>query len=234
MEHSESIVTIAEALSKAQAEMPVVTKDSENPFLHNKFASLGAIIEAVRPVLKKHGLAFIQFPVSEIDRQGITLVGSEGVLMHSSGEWVSNRVLFPLGEEKGKSVAQVGGSLVTYARRYQITGMLGIVTEEDTDGSVPSQSGKPFGERPDKMRMWTAVQKKHLIDCKYAENDFDAKGMLDLSNLPEKASVEAVEFWGCAYRDKRDEGANPVDSAEYANSEYDAEKARRKQDKAVN
>jgi hypothetical protein len=34
------------------------------------------------------------------------------------------------------------GIAMTYIRRYSISAMLGIVTEEDTDGNVPKDSGK--------------------------------------------------------------------------------------------
>ncbi len=58
---SESIANLAKALSQAQEEVPAVTFDATNEFLHNRYASLGAVIEVLRPVLKKNGLSYSLF-----------------------------------------------------------------------------------------------------------------------------------------------------------------------------
>ena len=50
---SESIQNLAAALAKAQAEFPAVPFNAVNPFLKNKYADLGAVIETARPVLAK-------------------------------------------------------------------------------------------------------------------------------------------------------------------------------------
>src|SRR5215831_15341904 len=66
MTKSESITHLAAALAKAQAEMPVAAFDATNPFLKSKYATLGAVIQASRPILAKHKLSLVQFPVNEI------------------------------------------------------------------------------------------------------------------------------------------------------------------------
>ena len=65
MTRSESITHLAAALAMAQAEMPVAVFDASNPFLKSKYASLGAVIQASRPILAKHKLSLVQFPVSD-------------------------------------------------------------------------------------------------------------------------------------------------------------------------
>jgi hypothetical protein len=45
--------------------MPVAVFDATNPFLKSKYASLGAVIQASRPILAKHKLSLVQFPVSQ-------------------------------------------------------------------------------------------------------------------------------------------------------------------------
>ena len=54
MTKSESITNLATALARAQAEMPVAVFDATNPFLKSKYASLGSVIQASRPILAKH------------------------------------------------------------------------------------------------------------------------------------------------------------------------------------
>lgn len=130
MNKSESIQNLAAALSKAQAEFPAIKFDSTNPFLKNGYASLGAIIAGVKSILAKHGLSVTQLTFGE---DGV--VGVETMLTHSSGEWISERVSMQVGEERGKSSAQVAGSIVTYLRRYSLASILGIYSDEDGDGN---------------------------------------------------------------------------------------------------
>ncbi len=155
MNKSESITHLATALAKAQAEMPVAPMDATNPFLKNKYATLGSVIQASRPILAKHKLSLVQFPIgggaphpasghllpsAEKDgaqgtaRPTTEFIGVESILAHESGEFVSERVLIPLVEERGKSKVQAAGSLLTYLRRYSWASILGIYAEEDTDG----------------------------------------------------------------------------------------------------
>jgi hypothetical protein len=135
MNKSESIVNLSKALAAAQGEMPAIKFDSTNPFLKNKFASLGAVIDGTRPILAKHGLSVTHFPFGE---GGV--IGVEVILMHNSGEWISNSVSMEIGEEKGKSSAQVAGSIITYLRRYTLASILGVYSDEDGDGHSPAQT----------------------------------------------------------------------------------------------
>ena len=144
MNKSESITHLATALALAQAEMPVAVFDATNKFLNNKYASLGAVIEASRPILAKHKLSLVQFPIGTDGTEGTQgTVGIESILMHESGEFVAERILIPLGEEKGKTKVQCAGSTLTYLRRYSWASILGMYSDEDSDGSSPVQAFPP-------------------------------------------------------------------------------------------
>jgi hypothetical protein len=138
MTRSESITNLATALAQAQAEMPVAVFDATNPFLKSKYASLGAVIQASRPILAKHKLSLVQFPISDP-----ASIGVESILTHESGEFVAERILIPLTEEKGKSKVQSAGSTLTYLRRYSWASILGMYSDEDSDGSSPAQAFHP-------------------------------------------------------------------------------------------
>ena len=167
MTRSESITHLATALALAQAEMPVAVFDATNPFLKSKYASLGAVIQASRPILAKHKLSLVQFPISgpnlgpgNGDRtngtdatdangaHGVTrptgdYIGVESILAHESGEFVAERIVIPLVEEKGKTKVQCAGSTLTYLRRYSWASILGMYSDEDSDGSSPVQAFAP-------------------------------------------------------------------------------------------
>ena len=130
MDKSETIASLAKALSLAQGEMKPAAMNATNPFLKNRYADLGSIIEAARPVMAKNGLTF-----SQLVYRDETGIGVETVLMHASGEWISSRLSVEVGEERGKSTAQVAGSVITYLRRYALAAILGIYADEDTDGN---------------------------------------------------------------------------------------------------
>jgi hypothetical protein len=83
MDKSESIKTLAAALAKAQDEIGAVKFDEVNPFLKNKYASLGAIIEAAKPALSKNGLTISQPVTGNGNEVGVTTI-----LMHNSGEFI--------------------------------------------------------------------------------------------------------------------------------------------------
>jgi hypothetical protein len=138
MTRSETITNLATALAKAQAEMPVAVFDATNPFLKSKYASLGSVIQASRPILAKHKLSLVQFPISDA-----ASIGVESILTHESGEFVSERILIPLAEEKGKTRVQCAGSTLTYLRRYSWAAILGMYSDEDSDGGSPVQAFAP-------------------------------------------------------------------------------------------
>jgi hypothetical protein len=171
MTRSESITHLATALAQAQAEMPVAVFDATNPFLKSKYASLGSVIQASRPILAKHKLSLVQFPISAdstaggirhltpalspIEAERVTArpgeyIGVESILAHESGEFIAERILIPLTEEKGKTKVQCAGSTLTYLRRYSWASILGMYSDEDSDGSSPVQAftAKPTATFP--------------------------------------------------------------------------------------
>jgi hypothetical protein len=129
MNKSESIKELAVALVKAQAELKNPAFDSTNPHFKSKFASLAAVREAVLPVLTKYGLAITQFPKGSDGAAGVV-----NVLIHTSGEWLEEDCLLPL----DKNNAQGAGSAVTYARRYSLQAIAGVVADEDDDANAAS------------------------------------------------------------------------------------------------
>ena len=156
MDKSESIKEIAGALSKAQAEMPSVKFNSTNPFLKSKYADLGAVIDTSKAILATHGLSVSQLVESQDKKIGVTTI-----LMHNSGEWLESTCLLELGDERGKTNAQVAGSIVTYLRRYSLASILGMYADEDGDGN--KQDKQPEKKQPFVQKQQPANQPKSLV-----------------------------------------------------------------------
>lgn len=127
MEKSESIKEIALALSMFQGEVLNPKSISINPNFNSKYAPLCEVINTVKETLTKYGLSILQIPYTEGDR-----VSVETFLMHNSGEWIKSP---PLSFKIDNLTAQGAGAAITYARRYSLSAMLNISSEEDLDGN---------------------------------------------------------------------------------------------------
>jgi hypothetical protein len=130
MTHSDSIAKIASALVKAQGELNAVPKDGTNPHFRSKYATLHGIVESTRDTLRKHGLAVVQ-TFAQTDGTYIDLTTT---LLHESGEWLQGTLTM----RPSKADPQGLGSAATYARRYALSAILGIVTDDDDDGNMAS------------------------------------------------------------------------------------------------
>jgi hypothetical protein len=130
---SEPLNEIGAALAKAQCEMANPAYDKTNPHFKNKFASLAAVRNAVVPVLAKHGISVTQ----DLTAEGAVVFCST-ILTHSSGQQMR---FGPLPMPAMKADAQGLGSAATYARRYALMGVAGVVGDEDDDANAAT--GKP-------------------------------------------------------------------------------------------
>jgi len=214
MKQSESISKLADALVKAQAEMPEIPMDGMNPHYKSKFSTLGAVIKAVRPVFAKHGLVVLQLPTSDDLSNGIGLATR---IIHTSGEWVEDAVTMtvPAGANPGQEL----GKLVTYFRRYALSAAAGVYSDEDVDNEErkPKQAKVTAPELPQDDRPWSVAQKNALIEAKLAKNEFAARGMLGLSNLPIEATNQEIIQWATVYREHR-QTMSATEAAERANN----------------
>lgn len=129
MKTSESTKSIIEALSKVQAALQPVVKDAENPHFRSKYATLEAVVEASRDLLLQNGICILQIPT--FDETGSYLVTR---LCHSSGEWIEGKL-----KMAEMDSPQRMGSLLSYYRRYMLSTMVGIVTQEDDDAEKAEQ-----------------------------------------------------------------------------------------------
>lgn len=134
MNKSESIKELATALAKFQGEIKNPSNTAINPFFKSKYAPLETVLNTVRPVLAKHGLSILQAPSGDGEHIIVTTT-----LLHISGEWIESPELVLKAD---KATAQGAGSAITYARRYALSAILGISSEDDDDGNVAEKQVK--------------------------------------------------------------------------------------------
>lgn len=129
---------IFRALNEVTKEITNPKNSKVNPYFKSKYAPLSEILELVRPLLAVNGLSITQELLS-IDGK----VGVSTLITHSSGEWVETEPFYLTME---KDTAQGAGSCITYARRYSLSAILGISSEDDDDGNAASNKEPKISE----------------------------------------------------------------------------------------
>jgi hypothetical protein len=150
------IKNLAEALSKAQGEIKAPQKNRKvdyQPMRDGKpygqrvkysYAALADVIEAARIPLSKNNLCIVHQIV-----QNEKFYDLKTSLMHSSGE--SIETIYPLPDPTSVKPQEFGSAL-TYARRYSLSTLIGIASEEDDDGAEapkPQAKQKPLIKPPE-------------------------------------------------------------------------------------
>jgi len=132
MDKSETIIELAKALAKAQAQIKPAVKDSENPHFRSKYADLSSVWDACRKPLTDNGLSVVQMPVDAPTPDSVALTT---LLLHTSGEYISSTVSAPLTKKDAQGI----GSALTYLRRYALSAIIGVVADDDDDGNAASR-----------------------------------------------------------------------------------------------
>ena len=186
-DYSENIDELMTALAKAQGEMHIATKDSNNPFFKSKYADLAEVVKASRPFLAKNGLCVMQNLTLDNDGKRIIVT----ILGHSSGQFITSRMaIIPI-----KDDIQSLGSAITYMRRYTYASLVGVVADdEDDDGETAM--------KPVRSQVTNNASKFGNISQQYDVISKDEHGMLDdllgevsdvLPSLLNKYNIEHLE-----------------------------------------
>ena len=127
MERSETIGKLSEALAKAQGEMKPASFDAQNPHFRSRYATLASIMEACRSALSQNQIAVVQGTSVIEDRVIVTTM-----LIHASGEFISDQLSMNIIKDSPQAI----GSAITYARRYSLASLAGVVSDEDDDAEA--------------------------------------------------------------------------------------------------
>lgn len=171
-----TLSTLAQALVAAQKDMPKVEKDGRNPHFRSEFVTLDNLLDHVRPVLNKHGIAVVQLPAEIGGAPALTTTLIHG----ATGETIAATMPLVLAKNDMQGV----GAAITYARRYMLAAALGIAEGEDDDGNqastpspkaaTPSRAATPPTPEPEQgfqppaqviseaqlRRLWAIVREK--------------------------------------------------------------------------
>jgi len=122
---SEKTLTLFAAIDKVQQEISPAKKDAVNTYHKNRYATIGSILQALRGPLKENGLVVAHFPAGRGMLQRIH--------HHTSGEFYESYLDFK--DFLGTTGPQPLAGMITYMRRYMLTAVFMIETEDD-DGET--------------------------------------------------------------------------------------------------
>lgn len=128
------------AFAEMQVEIPTVHERGKTD--KATYARLEDIIEAVRPILGRHGFA-LSHRTEWPDTKTVKVIG---ILMHREGHSRESEFLSAADASGSKNAIQGLGSAVAYGRRYTTKDLLNIATsDEDDDGQRSGVAGAPDG-----------------------------------------------------------------------------------------
>lgn len=157
MRTSEKTNEISKAIHLAQGKMPKASKESKG--YNYKYTRLEDYWDACRDVLQENNLIVIQFPEYADDHVCVTTR-----VEHTSGQFYESTMKLPVQKKDPKEI----GALITYAKKYGLSSMLGIVgSEEDPDAETqPTKTVKNIDNRSSRFepqKKFTTQDVKELV-----------------------------------------------------------------------
>ena len=156
MIQSENITELLVALEAVQSELPTMPKNT--PAYGYKYADLDTITQTIKPILHKHGIAYLQ-SISGSSQEQMTLTTR---IFNTKGQYIEDTAALPVITSTKNNAAQTLGMSITYMRRYALCAMLGITSDEDVDanaeGKSQPQKQTPKPSAPQKQQAQAAPQ----------------------------------------------------------------------------
>ena len=132
-------IKLLKKIADFQQEAPILHKGTKG--YGYTYTDLTTIFKAINPLLKKHNLGFTQ-GVTYLPEQDVNVITTE-VFCTETGEGITSTM--KLDESvtlKGMNKFQINGSAITYVKRYQISAMLGLITDKDIDAAGEQDMNK--------------------------------------------------------------------------------------------
>lgn len=145
-------------------------KNQENKFGGYRYRSCEDIMEAVKPLLKKHGLMLTV--ADEIEcRDGRFYVKATAALRDTEGPGRIDATAYARESDskKGMDEAQVTGSASSYARKYALNGLFLIDDTKDPDATNDHEKGEKPKPKPNERN--EAVTRLYAALGRYADRN---------------------------------------------------------------
>lgn len=149
MKTSETTREIYPAIIALQSQMTTIKRDKEvkTGKYTFKYAPLDSIMEIMKPLFLANGLAIVQ----AVNADNLT-----SRLIHQSGEWIESETFL----NRDHANMQGFGGEVTFKRRYALSALIGLVSDDDNDAPAAKKgivSGPRTGigqDLPEDWKTW--------------------------------------------------------------------------------
>jgi hypothetical protein len=136
---SDNLDLLTTAFVNARSKIPNFKKEKQG--YGYKYVELSVILDGIIIPLSKEGLAVIQACSTLSNEAEFPVQNQKGVkittrLQHVSGQYIESDLWVPISNMKGTNAAQELGAAITYGRRYALTSLICLATEEDVDGNI--------------------------------------------------------------------------------------------------
>lgn len=189
---AENTMTFIEKYSAVQQELKA-PKGQYNSFGKYKYRSQEDILEAVKPLLGKYGLAMTISDeiVSIADR---IYVKATVILTDATAQLANTAFAREEKEKKGMDGSQVTGTASSYARKYALNGMFLI---DDTKDADTDEYGKQVGKKEPPM-----TQEEHARASYPSEEEmrafvlenYDAENLQKMMDYYKVEKLEDLKF----------------------------------------
>ena len=162
---SNDITKLIEAQMKLTDEFSKIKKDSQGQF---KYTSMDYLLPKIKPIMKKHGITFMQAPIGNDG-----MIGVKTIWMHKSGQYIISNVSVPIDTNTRVSSYQSAGQAITYLRRYALLSHLNLASSSDDDGALA-----PPKLKDEQLKTLKSLQEK--IQQLYNNDGMSASDYTDL------------------------------------------------------
>jgi hypothetical protein len=190
-------------LAKFQQSVGIINKDSKG-YGYN-YASLDNIVAIITPFLKENNLGFTHTFDTSMD--GIDIICT----LFSTKEDVEpivSRATLPKEMMKGMNASQSVGASITYFRRYTLSAILGLVTDEDTDGvasTPPAKEDSSQWQNSNDDKPWLNVKSEQFAKVLEQVGKYSPDDLVKMARMKYKVSKDTEKAIRDSYRDNYEE-----------------------------
>ena len=190
----EKKITIYGKLLAIQSELNA-PKNQKNTFGGYNYLSCEDILEAVKPLLKKHNVTLILSDSMKETNNRVYVEATARLIDIDTQEFVFNTAYAREEEtKKGMDGSQVTGASSSYARKYALNGLFCIDDNKDSDKTnvADDEEEKP---KPKKVEIPKGIQ-LDAGECTKAQMDELKKLVPNLNGLVEYLGIPSIDVIG--------------------------------------
>ena len=184
-------------LLQFQNKLRKVGKDAKG--YNYSYASFDNVVETIAPELNSQGLGYTH----TFDGQDIVCT-----LFNTEGETITSKLTLSTEILKGMNASQSMGAAITYARRYTLTAILGLVTDDDTDGVVNTPKTNKVASQVQNMddnKVWLNSKSPEFERVAAQVPNYSADDLVKLARKKYKVSKETEQTIRALYQDNYEE-----------------------------